>query len=135
MSLLVKSFTLLIPADTGQGAPVSLDVSFGALNVDSIEWRVPPGPRGYMGFQIQNSGVVVIPSHSDQWIVADDDAAAWALDGQITSGSWQVAGYNNGQYDHSVYFRFLLSLPPSPDAASSSPVLSAAALAAPLVGA
>lgn len=112
----IRSFTFTIPPLTPATAPVSLDVSFPPREVNTLEIVVPDGANGVMGFQIQNSGLVVIPYGSDLWIVANNEKMSWPLEGYINSGSWQLAGYNTGQQDHSVYVRFLLSLPAGPAA-------------------
>lgn len=111
MAVEVRSFAATIPAGTTADAPVSVDLSFPARQVDSITVRVPPGPSGAVGFVLQNSGVTVIPIAGTDWIITDDEVITWALTDQITSGSWQLAGYNTGTYDHTVYIRFALSLP------------------------
>lgn len=111
MSLEVRAFTLVVPAGTTAAAPFVLDCTFPARQVDSITWRVPPGPRGVMGWQIQNSGLRILPTAPDAWIVTDDEKDTWDLEDAITSGSWQLAGYNTGANNHSVYVRFNVSLP------------------------
>ncbi len=106
----IRQFTAVIPAGTLQSAPFRKDMSFPPRQVDTVEIRVPPGPSGLVGFALQNSGLTVIPYNSDEFIVTAADSITWALDGQITSGSWQLLGYNTGTNDHAVYVRFLLSL-------------------------
>lgn len=125
MSVEVRQFTALIPAGTPITAPVTVDMSFPPRQVDTIEIRVPPGPNGNVGFALQNSGVTVIPYDSDAYIVTNDDSIEWNLSGQITSGSWQLIGYNNGASDHAVYVRFLVSLVPAGTTASVTDVINA----------
>lgn len=106
----IRQFKALIPAGTAQATPVRVDMSFPARQVQSVEIRVPPGPSGLVGFALQNSGVTVIPYGSDDFIVTSGDAINWPLEGYITSGSWQLLGYNTGIFDHSIYVRFLLAI-------------------------
>src|SRR5487761_287165 len=82
--------------------------------VVEIDIKVPPGPRGEMGFALWASGLTVIPEQASTWIVADDEEISWPLQDQIDSGGWQLAAYNLGQYDHTVYLRFLVSPTTSP---------------------
>lgn len=112
MSDEIRAFTLTVPAGTPSTAPTVLDVSFPPRIVDAVQVIVPPGPSGFVGWCIMNSRVRVIPYASDPWIITAGESITWPLTRQITSGSWQVAGYNTGVNDHSVYFRFLLSLVP-----------------------
>lgn len=119
MAVEIRQFTVTIPAGTAPGVPVRADVSFPPRVVDRVEIRVPPGPSGLMGFALQNSGVTVIPYNSDAFIVTADEVIGWDLTGYITSGSWQVLGYNTDTNDHSVFIRFLLDLPPRPGAAAA----------------
>jgi hypothetical protein len=87
-----------------------LDVSFPPRKVDAVQVIVPPGPSGLVGWCVMNSRLRVIPYQSDPWIITAGESITWPLSRQITSGDWQVAGYNTGANDHSVYFRFLLDL-------------------------
>lgn len=118
----VRPFQVTIPAGTPITAPVTLDVSFPTRVVVRVEWEVPPGPNGLMGFQVANAGVPIIPADKNRWIVASNASHGWDLHGAITSGSWQIIGYNTGQYDHSIMIYFLLDLP-SDQAASAVPDL------------
>jgi hypothetical protein len=80
---------------------------------------VPPGASGVVGWRVLNAGVQRIPWASDPWIVTAGESISWPMTNQITSGSWQVQGYNTGQFPHAVYFRFLCSLIPLASGASS----------------
>lgn len=122
----IRQFSLLVPAGTIAAAPAVLDVTFPPRNVVGIEVTVPPGSNGTVGWQIQNSGLPVIPYASDDWIVANDEAISWTLDGYIDSGSWQLAGYNNGTNDHTVYFRFLLDYLTATAGVTPAPIPAAA---------
>lgn len=112
----IRQYTATIPAGTTAAAPVRVNFDMPAREVQGIQIRVPPGPSGVVGFALQNSGVTVIPYGSDQWIVTSADYIDWTLSNYITSGSWQLLGYNTGAFSHSIYVRFLLGLirPPEP---------------------
>ena len=110
MTAEIRQFTATIPAGTAQASPVRVSLAMPPREVQGVEIRVPPGPSGVVGFALQNSGVTVIPYDSDPFIVTSGDAINWPLQNYITSGSWQLLGYNTGVFDHSVYVRFLLDL-------------------------
>lgn len=107
----IYSFQALIPAGTPLAAPVTTDCSFPAASVVGIRWRVPPGPSGFMGFQVTSDGAPVIPLGVGNYIVADDESAQWDIAGYQDSGAWQVTGYNTDSWDHSVYVDFLTVAP------------------------
>ena len=106
----IRAAQATIPAGTPLSAPVTVSVAFPDRIVRSVRWRVPRGPGGLMGWQLTSDGVPVIPVVAGTWIVADDEADDWALDGYPTTGNWQVTGYNTGVYPHTVYLTFLLDL-------------------------
>ena len=114
MAFEVRRYSVTIPAGTLAATPHIESLVMPARTVRSILWRVPPGPRGLMGFQIGSSGIQVIPWNTGEWIVAEDESDELELTGQITSGAWQCIGYNLGRYDHTVYLTFALDRAPSP---------------------
>lgn len=116
----IRQFSLTIPPGTPSSAPAIAQTTFPARIVEAIEITVPAGSNGTVGFQIRNSNVVVIPYDSNTWIVTSGENIHWDLQDQITSGSWQLAAYNNGVNPHTLYIRYLLSVPPAPGAASGA---------------
>lgn len=124
----IRDYVFTIPAGTLDTAPATLDVSFPARVVDTLEVMVPPGPNGNMGFALQNSGVQIIPVN-DSWIIANGTTLVWPLNGYITSGSWQLSGYNTGAFDHTIYVRFLLELIAATPAGSAPAFLPVSQLA------
>lgn len=106
----VRRFTATIPAGTPIITPVVIDISFPPRTVRTIDWRVPPGPTGTMGWRLSMGGVQVLPTRSDQWVIEDDHADTFVVDGYPDSGAWQVTGYNTGVNPHSVYLTFHLDL-------------------------
>jgi hypothetical protein len=132
----VLGFTVTIPAGTPQSNPFTQDCSFPVASVVSIRWRVPPGPSGYMGFQVTSDGAPVIPMQQGAYIVADDEFDEIPLQGFQDSGSWQVTGYNNDTYDHSVYLRFSTvpagqDVPGTPASSATVPAVTDASLSPP----
>lgn len=123
----VQAFSATIPAGTPQSAPVAISLAMPPRVVRRIEWKVPPGPKGNMGFQIGMAGTQLIPYSVGAFIVADDDSEGWDLVGLPSSGAWQLLGYNTGIFAHTVYLRFLVDLP-SDGTAAAAALIPAAAL-------
>lgn len=101
---------VLVPHGTSQAAPLVTSIRFPERVVTGISWRVPPGPSGKMGWALTSSGTPVIPIQPNTYIVTDNQADAWQLEGYLDSGNWQVTAYNTGLYDHTVYLTFRLNL-------------------------
>lgn len=120
MPVEVRAFQCLIPAKTAKATPVVVSLAMPARIVRTIEITVPRGPSGLVGFALGSAGQNVIPYNNGAWIVTDDEKITWDVDEQIDSGAWQLQGYNTGQYDHTVYLRFLLDLV---QVAQTAPVL------------
>jgi hypothetical protein len=96
---------------------VSLPV--GTFVVNKIRWRVPPGPRGNLGWNLSMGGVQVLPDVAGEYVIADDEYDDWEIDGLPDSGAWQLTGYNTGSYNHTVYLYFFTT----PIQLSGSPTL------------
>ena len=107
----IREYAVLVPAGTPQGAPLVTDVSFPQRVVTSVAWRVPPGPSGLMGWALTSAGAPVIPIQPGAYMVTDNQAGTWDLEGFLDSGNWQVTAYNTGVYPHTIYLTFFLNLP------------------------
>lgn len=107
----IREFAVLVPAGTVKSSPLVTDISFPEREVIAVSYRVPPGPSGVMGWALTSAGTPVIPIQPNTFIVTDNQAATWDLEGYLDSGNWQVTAYNTGLYDHTVYLTFLLDLP------------------------
>jgi hypothetical protein len=120
----VRHFTATFPAGTPSTAPAVVNIGFSIRTVRTIDWRVPPGPAGTVGWRLTMGGVQVVPIRSDPWVIDDGNSGTFTLDGYPDSGAWQVTGYNTGIYAHSVYFVFHLDLvkPPRRPRAPLSPL-------------
>lgn len=119
----VLNFAVTVPAGTPQDQPQLTNLAMPAREVVAITVRVPPGPRGEVGFAVWASGLTVIPQQTGAWIVTDDEEITWELTNQINSGGWQLAAYNNGSFDHTLYVRFqLVTLPTSTVAVTQPPI-------------
>ena len=108
MAVEVRSFAVTIPAGTAIATPYLADLTLPARVVQKIEIRIPPGPAGTVGFALGAAGQRVIPWGAAEWIIDDNRLIEWVLEQQITSGAWQLQGYNLGANDHTLYVTFLL---------------------------
>ena len=127
----LKLFTATVPAATAKASPVTVSLAVGMATVDRIRWRVPPGPRGNLGWYLAMGGQQVLPNGSGNYIVADDETDTWDLSNLPDEGEWELIGYNVGAFDHSVYLWFYTT-PIGADSAARTPsLLGAAAISSP----
>lgn len=117
----VRNFAVTVPAGTAIASPQLTALDMPARIVRGVRIRIPPGPAGTVGFALASGGVPVLPWGSGQWIVGDNEAIEWDLEGQITSGSWQLRAYNTGVYAHTLYVTFRLDPLPGTVAGSGLP--------------
>ena len=123
----IRKYTVTVPAGTAIASPATTSIAFPVRVVRSVDWRIPPGAQGVMGWQLAMGGVQVVPFGSDTWVVDDGTAGAFALDGYPDSGAWQVIGYNTGTFAHSIFLTFHLDLVerrPAPPSQLAGPLLS-----------
>lgn len=129
----VRAFNVTVAAGTTEAAPSTTDIAVPVRVLTGVYWRVPPGPAGLFGWRLSMSGGVAVLPTGGGWIIADDQSAFWPVYGQPDSGAWQLTGYNDDIYDHTVYLEFLLDLVgqvPVPGAGPASADLSSPASAA-----
>jgi hypothetical protein len=119
MAYEIKDFTITIPAGTAKSAGFTSSMAFDPRIVTQINVRVPPGPRGEVGFKIGSGGLQILPAAPGDYIVTDNEDLQYPLDDTITSGAWQLLGYNTGVYDHTLRVYFFCDLIPITPAASS----------------
>jgi len=104
----VRNYEVTIPAGTLASAPLLTDLAMPPRTVTAVRVRIPPGPRGLVGWALAVAGTQVIPWNAGAWIVGDDEILDWPLANQIDSGAWQLSAYNTGIYDHAIYVTFSL---------------------------
>lgn len=102
----IRTFQATITAGTAIATPATVDLSFPDRVVRSIRWKVPPGPRGNLGWRLTSGGVQVQPVTPGTWVITDDDTDEWVLSRLLTTGAWQLQGYNTDIYDHTVLLWF-----------------------------
>jgi len=106
MATSVQAFSATITAGTPAASPMLVNLSVLPGQIDLIRWRVPPGPRGTLGWQLSMGGVQVIPENAGGFVVADNEYDNIIVSGLPDSGAWQVRGYNTGTNNHTVYLYF-----------------------------
>ena len=106
----VRQFQVTVATGTTATNPQKTDLSMPARIVRRVTVRVPPGPRGNVGFQLGSGGQPFIPYNPGQWVVADDATIPLDLAGAIDSGAWQLIAYNTGTYTHDLFVTFELDL-------------------------
>jgi hypothetical protein len=115
----VRNFAVTIPAGTSIASGFSASLAIPMREVTQIDIRVPPGPRGEVGFGIGAAGQTIVPYGGVAYIVTDDESLAFPLENTITSGAWVLYGYNTGNYPHTLYVYFHLQLVGSAPAGTS----------------
>jgi hypothetical protein len=106
MATSVTALSATVPANTAKANPATVTLTVNPANVNKIRWRVPPGPRGNLGWHLSMGGVQVLPQVAGEYVVADDEYDDWEIENLPDSGAWQLTGYNTGIYDHTVYLYF-----------------------------
>lgn len=109
----IYEFQVATPAGTPQATPLVTQLPMPPRLVSQVEIRVPPGPRGELGFALGAAGQPVIPRAAGTFVVTDDERIVWPLEGQIDSGAWECFTFNTGAFAHTVYLRFLVSMLPA----------------------
>jgi hypothetical protein len=105
----IETPSITVPAGTAVAAAMTTQLPFPDGVVDGVEIVVPGGVAGLVGFQILHSGQAVIPRDSNQFIVTDGEVIKWPLSNFPTGGKWAARCYNTDQFDHTLYFRFLIN--------------------------
>lgn len=124
----IFAFAVTVPAGTLQAAPQRSELAMPPREVQVVEVRVPPGPRGQLGFALAMAHVAILPSNPGQFFIMDDDRVSWPLQDQNTSGAWQLLAYNTGLVDHTIYLRFLTQLPAAAGPLTPAPLIPLAQL-------
>lgn len=138
MAIQVRNWNVTVPAGTADTAPQITPLPMPVLAVQWVEFKIPPGANGTVGFCLASSGQQVIPfaPPSPSWIVGDNDDLHWDLEDLPTSGDWALVSYNAGVWPHTVTVRFGLALPtPAVPAVAAVPMIPAGVLStAPTAG-
>lgn len=105
------TFNVVIPPGTLPTAPLVSAMRMPARIVRRVNWIVPPGPGGNVGFRIASNGTQQVPTNAGAWLIRDDDKQGIDLQSKVTSGSWQLIAYNTGVYAHMLEISFDVDVP------------------------
>lgn len=101
----IELFNVTVPAGTLSTSPQTTALSFNDGDVEFVEFLIPPGPSGLVGFRLRHSGETVIPYDRAGWIVADNEVIKWPLEGYPSGEAWSLMAYNTDVYPHTIYIR------------------------------
>jgi hypothetical protein len=104
----VEAPSLLVPAATSPNAPVQVLLYAQRAIITQIEFMLPPGPSGLVGFSLWHSSAQIIPKTAGQWIVANNETIRWNIDDMSPWPDWHLKAYNADVYPHTIYVRLLL---------------------------
>lgn len=110
MAVEAREFIVTIPAGTPIATPAVIPITMEIRVVERIDWHVPHGPLGVMGWRLTMGGVQVVPYPSTPWVIAEGRSGHWQIEDLPDSGAWQLTGYNTGTNPHSVYLTFHVAL-------------------------
>ena len=124
MASRIEAPPFLIPAGTAIATPVTMSLFSTRGTVQDVEFLIPPGPSGLVGFSLWHSNEQIIPKVRGTWIIADGEVIRWPLDGYSDQPAWQIRGYNLDVYPHTIYPRILIEdwQPGQPIVSSPTPI-------------
>lgn len=104
----VSAFALVLPAGNGASTQTKLECPLGWSNVTQIDLVFPPGCLNLVGVQVLFAENAVYPIRASTFFVLDDDRLQLPITNQGQSGQWELNGYNQDYYQHTiqVYFYF-----------------------------
>lgn len=108
MSDRIASFDITVQAGTAKSTPVTFPTVFSQGEVVTIDWEVPPGCNGLLGFQFAYGEQVIIPEDSSKWIVTNGTTRAWDVTNFPQGEHWAIIAYNEGNFDHTIQVRYLI---------------------------
>jgi hypothetical protein len=107
----IHLFQVTVPIGVAKAAPAVFPLTMPFRFVEQINVRVPPGPRGEVGFAVGAAGLAILPQEVGAFVVADSQYITWPLTRQISSGAWQLLAYNTGSFPHTLQVEFLTNNP------------------------
>lgn len=100
-------FNLVLPAGVLVTAPVTTKVPLEDILLRRVDVRIPPGPRGSVGFYILLQGTPIVPwGNPPVWIIGDDEPLSFPVNTE-DNGGVSIVAFNIGAFVHTLYFRFL----------------------------
>lgn len=102
----VRHYQPSIPAHTSATSLHAVSIPVPVATVDRVDWKVPPGHGGLVGWFLAMGNVQVRPLPIGTFMVHDNKDGTWPGGGLPDSGSWQLVGYNTGAFAHAVWLTF-----------------------------
>jgi hypothetical protein len=110
----VQTFACTFQPGSTPTTPAHVNCQLGVFQVDWIELDVPGGNGGGMGFYLAASHQQYIPFVPGTFLIMDAATKHWDVVDMPNSGDWQVYGYNEGFWPHTVYVTFGLEVVANP---------------------
>jgi hypothetical protein len=123
MATTVHSFAVTVPTGYPSSAPYTQTLTMPPGEVNRVEFTVPDGPRGNVGFALGHGGTQVLPYEAGAWFIWNSQDQGYDLERQVNAGVWTFFGYNTGQYSHLIQVRFLCDPVVSPSSGRVRPFL------------
>lgn len=101
----IQSFPCVLPPGTTPSAPTVVPMQLGIWSPAWIEFDVPSGLAGAVGFYVAASGQQYIPfrvGNTPTWLGLNSVSKHYDLHNQPTSGDWSLVGYNQGNFQHII---------------------------------
>jgi len=110
----IEQFEIMVPASTAIATPQTTALSMPDGIVVALEFAVPPGPSGLVGWMLLHSTQQVIPRTPGTYFVMDNDIRHWDLHNFPTGDAWAIQSYNTDVFPHTIRFTFLVDeFPPT----------------------
>jgi hypothetical protein len=104
-------FAVSVPAHTAVATPqTTITKMTTPRRLVGIDWTVPPGASGQMGWRFTMGAIQVIPVNKGAWLIRDGSAGGNELDRLPDSGAWEVTAYNTGALAHTLYVSYYANI-------------------------
>lgn len=105
----VEVFDVVVPAGTLRSAPLETPTPWQQAELVGIEIFIPDGHSGLTGIRLALAHSQAIPHTAGAWIVGNDETLKWDTAGYPNSGAWSVIAYNEDNFTHTFYVRYLVA--------------------------
>lgn len=102
MAYQVRHFAVTVPAGTLQAAPQVTEITVPVMRLLAVDWHLPPGCVGLVGFLLSMGGIPVQPLPTGTFVVGDNRYGHWTLEDAPDSGAWEVTAFNLGLNPHTI---------------------------------
>lgn len=99
----IRHFQVTVPAGTPKATPVRTSIAVPVMRLLRVDWHLPPGCAGLVGFFLSMGGVQVQPLPAGTFVIGEGRSGSWQLDNAPDSGAWEVTAYNTGVQPHTIH--------------------------------